>query len=130
MPDRKLKPSEVIYRYKKVEIAGSLPSRRIVLIFENIITQFRRAALAIEQNDVPMRADAVSKSLAVLGTLRQELDFEAAPELAANLELFYLSATNKVLSSHKDSDGDGFLDLASEFQSVLEKIGQALSGQS
>ena len=83
MPDRKLKPSEVIYRYKEVEVGGSLKSHRIVLIFENIITQFRRAVLAIEQKDVPMRADAVSKSLKILGTLRQELDFDAAPELAA-----------------------------------------------
>ena len=130
MPDRKLKPSEVIYRYKEVEIGGSLKSHRIVLIFENIITQFRRAVLAIEQNDVAMRADAVSKSLKILGTLRQELDFGAAPELAANLDVFYLSATNKVFACHKDGDGDGFLELASEFHSVLEKIAQALSDQS
>jgi len=130
MPDRKLKPSEVIYRYKAVEVGGSLKSHRIVLIFENIITQFRRAALAIEQHDVPMRADAVSKSLTILGTLRQELDFEAAPELAANLELFYLSATKKVFTCHKDTDCDGFLELASEFHLVLEKITAALSDQS
>ena len=130
MPDRKLKPSEVIYRYKEVEIGGSLKSQRIVLIFENIITQFRRAVLAIEQNDVAMRADAVSKSLKILGTLRQELDFGAAPELAANLDVFYLSATNKVFECHKDGDCDGFLELASEFHSVLEKIAQALSDQS
>ncbi|MEE2901512.1 MAG: flagellar protein FliS [Myxococcota bacterium] len=130
MPDRKLKPSEVIYRYKEVEVGGSLKSHRIVLIFENIITQFRRAVLAVEQNDVPMRADAVSKSLKILGTLRQELDFGAAPELAANLDVFYLSATNKVFACHKDGDRDGFLELASEFHSVLEKIAQALSDQS
>ena len=127
MSRRKLKPSEVIYRYKEVELGGSLRSHRIVMIYENIITQFRRAALSIEQGDVSTRADAVSKALSILGTLRQELDFNSAPELSANLDLFYLTATNKVFSSHKDAEYDGFLELSNEFHLVLDKIVRAIA---
>ena len=130
MVRRKLKPSEVIYRYKSVEIGGSVRSHRIVMIYENIITQFRRAAVSIDQGDVSTRADAVSKSLNILGTLRHELDFDAAPQLSADLELFYLTATEKVFSSHKEAHYDGFLELAHEFHLVLEKIAQAISDQS
>ena len=127
MTARKLLPREVARAYKQVEIAGFAKTDLLVTIYSTIVTQFRRAALAIENNNIAARGEAVSNALELIGELRQSLDFHKAPELAMNLEQFYLTATQTVLKAHRQAARDSFMELAHEFSAVSKAFEESLS---
>ena len=127
MTARNLLPREVARAYKQVEIAGFAKTDLLVTIYSTIITQFRRAAVAIENENISAQKKAVSNALELIGELRQSLDFHKAPELAMNLEQFYLTATQTVLKAHRQAARDSFIELAHEFSSVLKAFEESLN---
>lgn len=63
--------------------------RLIVLLYEQLIADLRRAAAAIEKNDVEDRTNQLSHALQVVGELDAALNMQAGLEVASNLNHFY-----------------------------------------
>ena len=117
---RKLQPREVARSYKQVELAGRYGIDVLVLIYETLVAQLRRAIIGIEAGDVSVRNEAVKHAIALLGDLRYGLDLEGTSELGLQLEKFYLQATRTLLVAHRHADVMRFRDLEREFVAVLE----------
>ena len=65
------------------------PLRLIVLLYEQLIEDLRRAAQAIETGDVESRTNHLSHAMEVLGELNASLNLEEGQEVAENLAHFY-----------------------------------------
>jgi flagellar protein FliS len=65
------------------------PVRLVVVLYEQLIEDLRRAAVAVEQGDVASRTNQLSHALEVLGELDASLNPEAGEEVARNLTHFY-----------------------------------------
>jgi flagellin-specific chaperone FliS len=119
MIQRKLQPREVARSYKQVELAGRYGIDVLVLIYETLIAQFRRAIIGIDTGDVLARNDAVKHAITLMGDLRYGLDLEGTSDLGPQLERFYLQATRNLLVAHRHADVLKFRELETEFVEVL-----------
>jgi flagellar protein FliS len=117
---RVLTPTQVARSYKQIELAGQGRSELVISLYDTLIAQLRRARHATKIKDISSRGDAVATVLDLLGELRQSLDFDRAPDLATELDQFYLHATQEVLLAHGRADEEGFSEIVSKFVSVLE----------
>ena len=120
MVKRQLQPRQVARSYKEVELAGRYGIDVLVLIYETLVAQFRRAVIGIESGDVSVRNEAVKHAIDLMGDLRYGLDLEGSSDLGLQLEKFYLQATRKLLVAHRHADAMRFRELETEFLAVLE----------
>jgi flagellar protein FliS len=65
------------------------PLGLIVLLYEQLIEDLRRAAKAIEDGDVESRTNQLSHAMEVLGELSASLNLQDGREVAENLVHFY-----------------------------------------
>jgi len=75
--------------YRESVVRGASPLRLVVLLYEQMVEDLRRAANAIAENQVETRTHAINHALLVLGHLQGKLNREAGEEVAHNLDRFY-----------------------------------------
>lgn len=65
------------------------PLRLIVLLYEQLIEDLRRAVQAIEAGDIEGRTNHLSHAMEVLGELNASLNLEGGQQVAENLAHYY-----------------------------------------
>jgi flagellar protein FliS len=75
--------------YRTREIQTATPGRLVVLVFDHVIAQLTRAALADKAGKIEERVLAVSKARAGVFELVATLDLERGGEVATNLKSLY-----------------------------------------
>jgi len=75
--------------YRENAVQGARPVRLVVLLYEQMVEDLRRAVRAMDENRVDARTNAVNHALVVLAHLEGELDTEAGGEVARRLAHFY-----------------------------------------
>jgi flagellar protein FliS len=75
--------------YREAAVRGASPVRLVVCLYEQAISDLRRAAIAMEKGDIEARTRSINHALLVIGQLQGTLDMEAGGEVARNLLRFY-----------------------------------------
>ena len=75
--------------YRQAAGQNANPVHLIVLLYEQLVEDLRRAAAAIDQRDAEARTNHLSHAMEVLGELEASLDMKAGQEVARNLAHFY-----------------------------------------
>jgi len=75
--------------YREMAVRGASPVRLVVLLYEQLIEDLRRALAAFGQGDIEARTRAINHALLVLGYLESSLDKAQGGQVALNLERFY-----------------------------------------
>lgn len=75
--------------YRESAACGATPVGQVVLLYEQMLKDLRRALLAIEANQIEERTEAINHALLVVGQLQGSLNFELGGTVAPNLERFY-----------------------------------------
>lgn len=75
--------------YREAAAAGASPVRLVILLYEQVIEDLRRALNAQRQKDVEGRTREINHAILVLGHLQASLDKDRGGKVAANLERFY-----------------------------------------
>jgi flagellar protein FliS len=75
--------------YRQAAGQNANPVHLIVLLYEQLVEDLRRAAAAIDQRDAEGRTNHLSHAMEVLGELEASLDMKAGQEVARNLAHFY-----------------------------------------
>jgi flagellar secretion chaperone FliS len=75
--------------YREAAVRGADPVQLVARLYEQIIEDLRYAILAVEQNHVELRTKKINHAILVIGHLQSQLDFQAGPEPARNLNAFY-----------------------------------------
>jgi len=84
--------SSAINQYQAVGAASASyadPHRLIQMLLEGAIGRTNAALSALAQQDLPAKAQLISKATAIIDGLRGGLDMEKGGELAANLDALY-----------------------------------------
>lgn len=76
--------------YRETSARGASPVQLILLLYEQVIQDLRRALAAIERRDIESRTREINHAVNVLGLLQATLDTNAGGQVARNLERFYL----------------------------------------
>lgn len=81
--------SDARFAYRQTLGNGASPLRLIILLYEQLIEDLRRAAVAIDKQDIEARSNQLNHALEVLGQLEAALNPEAGQQVAQNLDHFY-----------------------------------------
>lgn len=114
------------HTYAKVGLETSVnsasPEKLISLLFAGARSSIARARFAFEQNDIPARGMAISKTIGIVGDgLRAALNLEAGGEIAANLHDLYIYIERCLLLANLHSD----VAKLDEADRLLAEIGSA-----
>ncbi len=80
------------------------PHRLIQMLMEGGLTRLAQARGAMERNQTALKGELVSKSIAIVGGLRQALNLEQGGELAVNLDNLYAYMTTRLMEANLKND--------------------------
>jgi flagellar protein FliS len=75
--------------YREREVLTASPEKLIVIMFDHILVNLRRARVAIEANNIERRVQALSKAREGVMELLMSVDLERGGEVAVNLRALY-----------------------------------------
>jgi flagellar protein FliS len=75
--------------YRESAVAGASPVRLVILLYEQLIEDLRRALTACRVGDIEERTRQINHAILIIGCLQSSLDAERGEAVVANLERFY-----------------------------------------
>lgn len=76
-------------RYREAEVLSASPAQLVVIVFEHLLVNLRRARLQTADADGGPRSDSLERARAALTELLVTLDHQKGGELAARLASIY-----------------------------------------
>lgn len=83
--------------YRKSAIAGASAIGLMIVLFDTLVGDFRRAAAAIRKNDIESRCRELNHANLVLGQLQDWVDLKNGGESAQTLSRFYFYLRAKMM---------------------------------
>ena len=75
--------------YRNSSIAGASPIGLMIILFDTLAADLRRASIAINQNDIEARCKELNHATLVISRLESWIDLKNGGESAQNLSHFY-----------------------------------------
>ena len=85
--------------YRESAVRGASPVRLVVMLYEQIVEDLRRAARAIDEKRIEARTSAINHAIMIIGHLQNNLNHGVGGEVARNLERFYNVSRQKLLEA-------------------------------
>jgi flagellar protein FliS len=85
--------------YRKSSIAGASPIGLMIALFDTLAGDFRRAALALRNNDIETRCKELNHAILVIGQLESWIDLDNGGESAKDLARFYAFLRAKMMEA-------------------------------
>ena len=79
------------------------PLRWVVLLYEQVVEDLRRARAAFRTGDIAARTTEISHALLIIGQLQGSLDMEQGGEVAQSLDRFYDTVRAQLLDAQMRS---------------------------
>jgi flagellar protein FliS len=76
-------------QYQEVAVRSASPGQLVVMVYDHLLLNLRRARLAVEQGNAELRTASFDRSRAALAELLATLDRERGGEIAAQLSGIY-----------------------------------------
>lgn len=103
-------------------VMSATPHQLVVLLFDGALSAMKKAAILMEQGDIPGKGQALSKAINIITNgLRAGLNHEAGGEIAANLDGLYDYMTRRLLHANLHNDPEAI----SEVERLLTNIADA-----
>ena len=83
--------------YRQMQVQSRSPLELVVMLYDGALRYLDEARAAIQRKDVPARAEAVSRTLAILTELQGTLNMEQGGQIAEELDGLYAFAINRLL---------------------------------
>lgn len=107
--------------YRTTQAQTSSPLELVVLLYDGALRFLADAERAIETNNLPARAVAISKALAIVNELQSTLDLAKGGAVAEELDRLYDFIQDRLLRVTRDHDGTALADA----QRVLSSLADA-----
>jgi flagellar protein FliS len=85
--------------YREAAVRGASPLGLVVLLYEQLIEDLRRALAALRRGDIETRTRGISHALLVLGHLQASLNMDQGGQVAVNLEQFYKQVSTGLIEA-------------------------------
>ena len=103
-------------------VLSASPHQLVVLLFDGALSAMKKAAILIEQGDIPGKGRALSQAINIITNgLRAGLNHEAGGEISANLDSLYDYMTRRLLQANLHND----LSAIDEVSKLLSNIADA-----
>jgi flagellar secretion chaperone FliS len=106
--------------YREVTVQGASPVQLVVLLYEQIIQDLRRVAIAIEQQDIRLRTARIKHAILVIGHLQSSLDFANGGKVSQNLDHFYNVLRENLVRVQSHPSKSGVTQLITDLAAVRE----------
>jgi flagellar protein FliS len=123
-------------QFKQVGVSSQVeaadPHTLVAMLFDGLLERLARARGFIERGQVQEKGEMLSKSIAIVDTLRASLDRSRAAELAQPLAELYDHMEMRLLQANTDSDGaavEEVIGLARELKAGWDGIAGAGSNR-
>lgn len=84
----------------QVQAADASPHRLIQMLMEGGLTRLAQARGAMERGQFALKGELIGKAIAIIGGLREGLNFEQGGELAQNLDNLYDYMNRRLLEAN------------------------------
>ena len=91
-------------RYQQVDVLTMSPAQRVLLLYNHLLVNLRRAKAALEARDIAGRSTRVAKALDVLNELVFSLDRENGGPLAERLAAIYVYLIGEIARADREQD--------------------------
>lgn len=103
-------------------VLSASPHQLVVLLFDGALSAMKKAAILIEQGDIPGKGRALSQAINIITNgLRAGLNHDVGGEIAANLDSLYDYMTRRLLQANLHND----LSAIDEVSTLLGNIADA-----
>ncbi len=110
--------------YLENKVLGSDPLELVVMLYRGALDGIAGARQALAAGDIRRRADAVSRSISILGELRASLDESRGGELSQNLARLYDYVQGLLLEGNLREKEAAF----AEAESLLRTLAEGWEG--
>jgi flagellar biosynthetic protein FliS len=117
--------------YQMSAIQGASSIGLIVVLFDTLVRDLRRAAAALRKNDIETRCRELNHASLVLGQLENWIDKDKGGESAQTLTQFYAYLRAKMMEATVISSAtvlDTLIDMVLEVRSAWQKLDNAPPG--
>ena len=90
--------------YREREVTTASPEKLVVLTYDHVLVNLRRARLAIEAGNIEQRVQALGKAREGLMELLVSTDVERGGEMAQRLRALYAFALRELLTIGRSRD--------------------------
>ena len=88
----------------QAQVVDASPHRLIQMLMEGGLTRLAQARGAIERGQLAQKGELIGKAIAIIGGLRDGLNFEQGGEIASNLDALYEYMVSRLLEANLKSD--------------------------
>ena len=110
-----------IHAYRQVQTESRSPLELVVLLYDGALANLAQADAAAAAGDVALRGRAISKTLAIVGSLQENLNLEQGGAIAEELDRLYTYAMARLLDVTVKQDTSGI----TEIQKLLAGLREA-----
>lgn len=88
----------------QAQVAEASPHRLIQMLMEGGLERMAQAQGAMMRDQAPLKGELISKSIAIIGGLREALDPTQGGEIAVNLDRLYEYMIARLIEANKAND--------------------------
>lgn len=114
-------------RYREAEVLTASPARLVVIVYEHLLVNLRRARLLVGETESNARSESLERARAALTELLVTLDREKGGELASRLASIYTFMLGElaVLGVRPNARGiDAIISLVTELHEAFAHVAQ------
>ncbi len=117
-------------RYREAEVLSASPAQLVVIVYDHLLVNMRRARLLLGPAETSARSDALERSRAALTELLVTLDHDKGGDLAVRLSSIYTFMLGELATLGVRPDGerlDALVALATELRDAFAQASQSIS---
>ena len=90
--------------YREREVLTASPEKLVVMTFDHVLVNLRRARLAIESKNIELRVESMGRAREGVMELLVSVDAERGGEMATNLRALYAYALREFMAIGRSRD--------------------------
>ncbi len=91
--------NRMLSTYRRTEVQSRTPLELVVMLYDGGLASVHQARAAMERGDVPTRAVAISKAMAIVSQLQGSLNMEGGGDIARQLDELYTWINGRLLAA-------------------------------
>lgn len=111
--------------YREREVLTASPGRLVVITFDHLLVNLRRARFAMEANNAELRAESVAKAREAVMELLVTTDVERGGAIAGNLRSIYVYLVRELLMIGRRNDVakiDSFVGIVTDLRDAFATV--------
>jgi flagellar protein FliS len=107
-------------QYKQTAVKTANRGQIVIMLYEAAIQNVKKAAVAIDQKDIPAKGMAIGKAHDIINELLNTLDFEVGGNIAKDLERLYNFMTEQLVKANLEISKEPLQTVQKLLETLLE----------